>query len=35
MFSFVNTYIANFVAIVYNQNFNSLTMNLFIVMVFK
>ena len=31
----MNTYIGNFVAIGYNQNFNSLTLNLFIVMVFK
>lgn len=35
MVQFVNTYIGNFVAIGYNQNFNSLTLNLFIVMVFK
>lgn len=35
MFAFVNTYISNFVAIIYNQNFASLTINLTIVMVFK
>ena len=35
MFQFVNTYIGNFVAIIYNQNFVSLTLNLFTVMVFK
>ncbi len=35
MFAFVNTYIGNFVAVVWNQNFASLTMNLFIVMVAK
>lgn len=35
MFQFINTYIGNFVAIVYNQNFYSLQLNLVIVMVFK
>ena len=35
MVQFVNTYIGNFVAIAYNQNFYTLTMNLFTVMVFK
>lgn len=35
MFQFVNTYISNFVLICYNQNFASLTTNLFIVMIFK
>ena len=35
MFKFVNTYIGNFVIIAYNQNFYSLSMNLFIVMVFQ
>ena len=35
MFNFINTYIGNFVAIVYNQNFVSLQLNLIIVMIFK
>ena len=35
MFQFVNTYISNFVLIIYNQNFASLAINLVIVMVFK
>jgi len=35
MFQFVNTYISNFVAVCYNQNFATLTTNLVIVMVFK
>mgnify|MGYP000845291154 CR=1 FL=1 len=35
MFQFVNTYISNFVAAFYTQNFGSLTTNLVIVMVFK
>ena len=35
MFQFINTYISNFVAILYNQNFVSLQTNLVIVMVFK
>ena len=35
MFQFINTYISNFVAIAYNQNFVALQTNLFIVMVFK
>ena len=35
MFNFINTYIGNFVAIFYNQNFASLTLNLVIVMVAK
>ena len=35
MFQFINTYIGNFVAIFYNQNFASLTLNLVIVMVAK
>lgn len=35
MFSFINTYIGNFVAIIYNQNFSALSLNLFTVMVFK
>lgn len=35
MFQFVNTYIGNFVAIIYNQKFYALQLNLFIVMVGK
>ena len=35
MFQFVNVYIGNYVAICYNQNFKTLTLNLFTVMVFK
>ena len=35
MFQFINTYISNFVIILYNQNFGTLTINLIIVMVFK
>ena len=35
MFQFINTYIGNFVAIVYNQNFYALQLNLVIVMVGK
>ena len=35
MFQFVNTYIGCFVAILYNQNFATLTNNLVTVMVFK
>jgi len=35
MFQFVNTYISNFVAISYNQNYATLTTNLAIVMIFK
>lgn len=35
MFQFVNTYISNFVAIAYNQNFSTLTLNLVIILVFK
>ena len=35
MFQFVNVYIGNYVAIFYNQNFKTLTLNLFTVMVFK
>lgn len=35
MFNFVNTYISFIVAIVYNQNFATLTTNLIVVMVFK
>ena len=35
MFAFVNTYIGNFVAVCWNQNFAALTVNLFTVMVFK
>lgn len=35
MFQFVNTYISNFVVVVYNQNFGSLATNLLIVMIFK
>ena len=35
MFQFVNTYISNFVAIIYNQNFATLTLNLVIILVFK
>ena len=35
MFQFINTYISNFVIILYNQNFGTLTINLVIVMVFK
>ena len=35
MFQFVNTYISNFVAIIYNQNFATLTLNLVTILVFK
>ena len=35
MFNFVNTYISNFVAIIYYQNFFTLMTNLVTVMVFK
>lgn len=35
MFQFVNTYISNFVVIIYNQNYSALTTNLAIVMLFK
>ena len=35
MFAFVNTYIGNIVVIVWNQNFASLSLNLFVVMIFK
>ena len=35
IFQFVNNYISNFVAIVYYQNFETLTLNLLIIMVFK
>jgi len=35
MFQFVNTYISNFVAVLYNQNYSTLIFNLIVIMVFK
>lgn len=35
MFAFVNTYIGNYVAILYAQSFAALTINLAITMLFK